>query len=100
MNIFILDEDPRKAAQMVCDKHVNKMIIESAQMMSTVHRMLDGEAYRAKSASGTQFSKRFFNGFRKFGWGGAKGRGMDVACPGGPDPQKCPRFVSGPSWGF
>jgi len=61
MNIFILDLDPRKAAMMVCDKHVNKMIIESAQMMSTAHRMLDGEAYRAKSNSGktTQTYYRF-----------------------------------------
>lgn len=61
MNIFILDNDPRKAAQMVCDKHVNKMVIESAQMMSTVHRMLDGTPYRAKSKSGktTQTYYRF-----------------------------------------
>ena len=52
MNIFILDTDPRKAATMVCDKHVNKMIIESAQMMSTVHRMLDGTPERRPSKSG------------------------------------------------
>lgn len=61
MNIFILDENPYVAATMVCDKHVNKMIIESAQMMSTVHRMLDGEPFRAKSNSGktTQTYYRF-----------------------------------------
>lgn len=52
MNIFILDRDPRVAASMVCDKHVNKMIIESAQMMSTVHRMLDGTPERRPSVSG------------------------------------------------
>ena len=52
MNIFILDYDPRKAAQMVCDKHVNKMIIESGQMLSTAHRMLDGTPERRPSKSG------------------------------------------------
>lgn len=36
MNIFILDRDPRLAAQYHCDKHVVKMILESAQMLSTV----------------------------------------------------------------
>jgi hypothetical protein len=42
MNIFRLDNDPVLAAQYQCDKHVVKMIVESAQMLSTVHRMLDG----------------------------------------------------------
>ena len=36
MNIFILDKDPAKAARYHCDKHVSKMILESAQMLSTV----------------------------------------------------------------
>lgn len=33
MNIFVLDECPRKSARMHCDKHVVKMISESRQMM-------------------------------------------------------------------
>ena len=37
MNIFFLDMNPVKAAEMHCDKHVCKMIIETAQMMSTIH---------------------------------------------------------------
>tara|TARA_Y100001972_G_scaffold112674_1_gene146608 strand:- start:267 stop:818 length:552 start_codon:yes stop_codon:yes gene_type:complete len=52
MNIFILDNDPVKAAQMQCDKHVPKMVVESAQMLSTVHRMLDGTMERRLSKSG------------------------------------------------
>ena len=36
MNIFILDDDPVKAAQLQCDKHVVKMILESAQMLCSV----------------------------------------------------------------
>lgn len=45
MNIFYLDTDPVKAAQMNCDKHVVKMIIECAQLLSTAHRFLDGELW-------------------------------------------------------
>lgn len=36
MNIFVLDKDPIKAATSQCDKHVVKMILETAQMLSTV----------------------------------------------------------------
>lgn len=36
MNIFYLDENPFWAASYQCDKHVVKMILESAQMLSTV----------------------------------------------------------------
>lgn len=43
MNIFYLDPDPRTCAQMHCDKHVVKMIIEYAQLLSTAHRVLDGK---------------------------------------------------------
>lgn len=43
MNIFFLDEDPYVSAQMQADKHVVKMILESAQMLSTAHRVLDGD---------------------------------------------------------
>lgn len=32
MNIFVLDQNPRTAARMHCDKHINKMLLESAQM--------------------------------------------------------------------
>jgi hypothetical protein len=48
MNIFYLDRDPVIAAQMMCDKHVVKMILESAQMLSTAHRVLDGDEYANK----------------------------------------------------
>jgi Pyrimidine dimer DNA glycosylase len=43
MNIFYVDEDPVKAAECLVDKHVVKMILESAQLLSTAHRVLDGE---------------------------------------------------------
>jgi len=52
MNIFILDKDPVIAAQMLCDRHIPKMIVESAQMLSTVHRLLDGTPEKRPSKSG------------------------------------------------
>lgn len=39
MNIFVLDLDPKKCAQYHCDKHVVKMLLEHAQMMSTICRL-------------------------------------------------------------
>lgn len=39
MNIFVLDKDPEKAAWYHCDKHVNKMIVETAQLLSTAHHV-------------------------------------------------------------
>lgn len=41
MNIFVLSLDPIEAAQMQCDKHVVKMILESAQLLSTAHHELE-----------------------------------------------------------
>ena len=43
MNVFYVDSDPVVAAEMMCDKHVVKMILESAQILSTAHRVLDGD---------------------------------------------------------
>lgn len=43
MNIFYLDTVPSEAAKAHYDVHVNKMILESAQLLSTAHRVLDGQ---------------------------------------------------------
>ncbi len=52
MNIFYLNEDPRTCAEMHLDKHVVKMILEYAQLLSTAHRVLDGKLYEGKTVSG------------------------------------------------
>ncbi len=39
MNLFYTEDDPRDAAISLCDKHVVKMILETAQMLSTAHRL-------------------------------------------------------------
>ena len=41
MNIFFLHLKPRKAAEYHCDKHVVKMIIETAQLLYTAHWVLE-----------------------------------------------------------
>ena len=41
MNIFYLNRDPIKAAQVQYNKHVVKMILESAQMLCTAHHHYD-----------------------------------------------------------
>jgi hypothetical protein len=45
MNVFYLDDSPTLAAQMQCDRHVVKMILESAQLLSTAHREIDGDTW-------------------------------------------------------
>ena len=57
MNIFYVDRDPVKAAQMMCDKHIVKMILESAQMLCTVKRVLDGTPYDDKTKNGRKIKR-------------------------------------------
>ena len=57
MNIFFLDNDPQKIAEYHCDKHVVKMIIEYAQLLSTAHRILDGEQYTDLTAAGRRIQR-------------------------------------------
>ena len=59
MNIFYLDPNPEISAKMHCDKHVVKMIIEYAQMLSTAHRMLDGKLTKKPSKSGKTMIKHY-----------------------------------------
>ncbi len=40
MNIFYVDYDARLAARALCDKHVVKMILESAQLLCTAHHVI------------------------------------------------------------
>jgi hypothetical protein len=42
INIFVLDTDPKTAAQAHCNSHVLKMILEYGQLLSSAHRVLDG----------------------------------------------------------
>jgi hypothetical protein len=46
MNVFMLDHDPLLAAKYHCDKHVVKMVVETAQMLSTAWHELDNGNYQ------------------------------------------------------
>ena len=48
MNIFFLSENPIQAAEWMVDRHVVKMILESAQLLSTAHRLLDGQEIKVE----------------------------------------------------
>lgn len=52
MNIFYISENPAQAAQWMVDKHVVKMILESSQLLSTAHRVIDGVEHTIKSKTG------------------------------------------------
>ena len=53
MNIFYLDSDANVAAKYHLDKHVVKMILESAQILCTTHRVLDGTQTKIKKVTKT-----------------------------------------------
>ena len=57
MNIFYVHKDPIISATMLIDKHVVKMIVESAQMLSTAHRMIDGTQYTGKTKTGRNIKR-------------------------------------------
>ena len=59
MNIFYLDHDPIKCAEMHVNKHCVKMILEYAQLLSTAHRVLDGTISIGLSKSGRK-RKQYF----------------------------------------
>lgn len=52
MNIFYLHSDPKVCAEWAVDKHVVKMILEAAQLLSTAHRVLDGKESVGVSQTG------------------------------------------------
>jgi len=61
MNIFFLDKEPETCAQYHCDKHVVKMILETAQLLCTAHRVIDGKQWIDQS-SGRRIKRWKLNG--------------------------------------
>ena len=57
MNVFYLDSDPKKCAEMHLDKHCSKMLVEYAQLMSTAHRVCDGIEYYDKNKIGRRIKR-------------------------------------------
>jgi len=65
MNIFYIDKSPAKCAEQMVDKHVVKMILETAQLLSTAHRLLDGEEYVGQTATGRKAKRWRLNDERE-----------------------------------
>ena len=71
MNRFKIEKTPSQCAKSHCDRHVVKMIIEEAQMLSTAHRLLDGKLQHVPATdkqgrpvflkSGAQRTKKHWN---------------------------------------
>ncbi len=59
MNIFYLHTDTKECAKQHLDKHVVKMILEYAQLLSTAHRLLDGTEYEGRTVNGTRKAMRW-----------------------------------------
>lgn len=66
MNIFVLSTNALDCAEMHCDKHVVKMILEYAQLLSTAHRVLDGSISVSLSKSGRKQKRYVLSDDREF----------------------------------
>lgn len=60
MNVFYIHEDPEICAQQHCDSHASKMCVEYAQLMSTAHRVIDGEMLVGRTTLGRRI-KRWYH---------------------------------------
>ena len=78
MNIFFLDKNPIIAATYLCDKHVVRMILETAQILSTVSwRYGVAAPYKPthKNHPSVLWAGNFLNNWR---WLISHGRGMSA----------------------
>jgi hypothetical protein len=60
MNIFVLHKNPTKAASWLCDQHINKMIVESAQMIANCFS-LETLEQAPKTQKGTSRKHSYYN---------------------------------------
>lgn len=61
MNIFYLSNDTATCALYHCDKHVVKMIVEYCQLLSTAHRVLDGNVLPRQELESILYKKTHRN---------------------------------------
>ena len=59
MNVFFLDYDPKICARYHCDAHASKMCVEYAQLMSTAHRVIDGNLWYGRTTNGRRIARYF-----------------------------------------
>lgn len=62
MNIFFLDKDPTLAAQFMVDRHVNKMVLESVQMLANCYSLEQlAQSDCPRTQSGNPRKHSYFN---------------------------------------
>lgn len=61
MNVFFLSEDEETCAKEHNDKHSSKMCVEYAQLLSTAHRIVDGEMWQGKTQTGRNVKRWFLH---------------------------------------
>lgn len=61
MNIFVLDNSPWLAARYHCDKHIVKMILETAQLLSTAHHVLSPECLKMVNSEWTLYGRKIYS---------------------------------------
>lgn len=63
MNIFVLDRNPKIAAQMHCERHILKMIIEHTQMMAATYYHSIGISKKKEISEKQKEVSDLFSGF-------------------------------------
>ena len=76
----MLHENQQKCVESHCDKHVVKMVIEYAQLLSTAHRVLDGTMYMDKTANGRNIKRWRIEGDEVKEWGLYKASHINHPC--------------------
>lgn len=61
MNIFFLSMNPMLAAMMMCDKHIVKMILESAQILSMAYCYISKNYHHSEQKLVYKMTKTYFN---------------------------------------
>lgn len=61
-----MDVDPKQCAEWMVDKHVVKMILETAQLLSTAHRVMDGLEVEVTYKTPDKFMNFPFEGRQEF----------------------------------
>jgi hypothetical protein len=76
MNLFFLDDNPLLAARMHSDKHVGKMLVETAQMLSTGLRLAGHDIGYRVAYRNHPMTIWVRSGAENFAWAYALARGL------------------------
>lgn len=64
MNIFYLSHNPKECAEYHVSRHISKMMIEYSQLLSTAHRVLDGQLTTITNSTGRKSKQYILNNIK------------------------------------